>query len=103
MRRIYYIDIFRVLALSCVIWQHIATASEVAIPTSIWILNIGQLGVAFFCIISGYLSIKSNKSPIVWLKGRFKRIYPSYWLVIGFGFIANKIFGNCLKYSTLVK
>lgn len=46
----------------------------------------GSIGVSMFFVISGYVitysaesSLKNNKSPLVFLKNRFLRIYPTFW------------------------
>ena len=49
----------------------------------------GHLGVPMFFVISGYVithsaeaSLASNKSPLLFLKSRFLRIYPTFWASI---------------------
>lgn len=45
----------------------------------------GHYGVQLFFMISGFvifMSIKNLKSPLVFLKKRFYRLYPTYWICL---------------------
>lgn len=60
--------------------------------SSQWIYNIaeyGHFGVPMFFVISGFVitysaesTLKANKSPLSFLKKRFLRIYPVFWVSI---------------------
>jgi peptidoglycan/LPS O-acetylase OafA/YrhL len=84
------IDAFRGLAALWVVMAHACTpyvltnANLIANPVYAISMK-GQLGVAIFFIISGYCIIgsavstmKSGKSPFIFIKNRFLRIYPPY-------------------------
>ncbi len=52
--------------------------------------NIGSTGVDLFFIISGfviYKSIDSNTEYLKFIKSRFLRLFPIYWVVITFTFV----------------
>lgn len=80
------LDYLRVLAVVLVTIQHAAAATE----TSAWMtwngINVGQLGVAIFLAISGFLSSQSRLPPWPWLVQRLRRIYPALWIAMAFGF-----------------
>ena len=51
----------------------------------------GHLGVPMFFVISGYAityaaesSRNGHKSPLIFLKNRFRRIYPTFWISLAF-------------------
>ena len=71
------------------LWVFFFHVKVIFISTSPIIFNIssyGRLGVPMFFVISGYVitysaesSLKKGKSPLVFLKNRFLRIYPTFW------------------------
>jgi peptidoglycan/LPS O-acetylase OafA/YrhL len=89
----------RFIALLLVIYQHLSSNihSQYHLETDFIGLNSGQFGVALFCGLSGYLSSHRFSSISNWIKKRFWKIYPTYWLVI---FLC--VFGNyILKYKEI--
>jgi peptidoglycan/LPS O-acetylase OafA/YrhL len=77
----------------------------------------GHLGVPMFFVISGYAithaaesSRKANKSPLIFLKNRFRRIYPTFWvslvavLILPYGleFISNLKTGHYVQPENII-
>lgn len=80
------IELARGIAALWVVLFHLAGFFETTSPLIYSLSKHGSLGVPMFFVISGYVitysaesSIKANKSPIVFLKNRFLRIYPTFW------------------------
>lgn len=51
------------------------------------------IAFSFFLFISGYYSTIVNKSPVVWIVDRLKRIYIPYWVVIA-GVVVVNLFAD---------
>lgn len=103
--RFHYLDSLRAFAAILVIYQHtieVATfnqASYAVAATDLGIarffaktLNMGELGVVLFFMISGFVvpfSLKAERPDALshFLKQRFFRLYPAYWLSVILGLI----------------
>ncbi len=86
-------DCARIVAISLVALTHICAVSGSVLP-SLFGLNIGQLGVAIFCILSGYFSMLSQeKNNLRWIMRRAHRIVLPYWLSLLPIFAANAVVG----------
>ncbi len=81
-------DYLRVLALGLVYLQHQFSVLEKLNWVEAFDLNLGQLGVAIFLAISGFLAAQSKREPVAWARARFKRVYPAYWAAILLSFAA---------------
>jgi peptidoglycan/LPS O-acetylase OafA/YrhL len=99
-RRLRHIDALRALAALLVLWRHVADVFAQADPTGAsgggWLrsladnLEVGQIGVIVFFLISGYVipfSMHAGRPAAVgsFLIKRAFRIFPAYWLSIPFG------------------
>lgn len=80
------LDVARGLACLWVFFFHLRSLFDVASPSIAKIASFGHLGVPMFFVISGYVitfaaeaSRKSDRSPVVFLENRFRRIYLTYW------------------------
>ncbi len=49
-------------------------------------VNVGQVGVAIFLAISGFLASHSRQPAWTWLVQRLRRIFPTYWIVMAICF-----------------
>ena len=98
-KRIDYIDLLRVLALSAVISFHYffngiskGTVDSVSLTPFADIAKYGYLGVELFFLISGFVILYStNRSAGEFVRKRFIRLYPMYWLAILFIFIVTNL------------
>jgi peptidoglycan/LPS O-acetylase OafA/YrhL len=90
-KRLDYLDLLRVLALSSVICFHYffngiskGTVTSVSLPGFSGIAKYGYLGVELFFLISGFVILYStqNRSTREFVKKRFIRLYPMYWMAI---------------------
>ena len=86
---------FRLLALGLVVYQHIASnlVARVSLSTDLICFNSGQTGVAFFCILSGYLSGLTFRKNKNWLTKRLFKIFPSYWIALLIWLLGNVLLG----------
>lgn len=80
------LDLMRGLACLWVFFFHVDNLFVEPAPTLAYIASFGHLGVPMFFVISGYVitysaesSRKAQRSPLIFLKHRFNRIYPTYW------------------------
>lgn len=84
--RIKELDAFRGLAALSVVLYHYTTIYAKDFNTaSPFYISFGWLGVPFFFILSGFvitLTIKRCKSSWQFLKKRFIRLYPTYWICL---------------------
>ena len=76
------LDVVRVLAMSLVVTQHTMSLAGREDLTSLAGLSIGQLGVAMFLVVSGFLSFESRRTPTNWLTQRLCRVYPAFWIAM---------------------
>jgi peptidoglycan/LPS O-acetylase OafA/YrhL len=86
--RLVVLDVFRGLACLAVVLRHYTTIfrENYGLPFSKdFDFKYGYLGVQLFFMISGFvifMSLEKTKSPFVFMKKRFLRLYPTYWLAI---------------------
>lgn len=93
------IDAWRGVACLLVVWFH---AGDMAISRNHWLGNsffwrsslVGEIGVPMFFVISGYCMIQSahrladrKDRAFIFIKQRFRRIYPTYFITAVFAFI----------------
>ncbi len=80
------LDYLRVSAVVLVTIQHAAAI----LGDRTWMtwrgVNVGQLGVAIFLAISGFLASQSRQAAWPWLVQRLWRIYPALWIVMVISF-----------------
>ncbi len=90
-KRIDYLDLLRVLAITGVIAFHFLysaisrgrTPNVTFSPISDW-ARYGYLGVELFFMITGFVIVQSvaNLEFTEFLKKRFVRLYPMYWIAV---------------------
>ena len=98
-KRIDYIDLLRVLALTAVIAFHYlfsgiskGTVTSVSLSPMAGIAKYGYLGVELFFLISGFVILYStNRTPGEFVRKRFLRLYPMYWMAIVFIFAVTSL------------
>jgi peptidoglycan/LPS O-acetylase OafA/YrhL len=80
------LELARGLAALWVFLFHVKILFETSSPFIFNLSSYGSLGVPMFFVISGYVitysaesSLKNKKSPFIFLKARFLRIYPAFW------------------------
>lgn len=83
------LELARGLAALWVFFYHVKPLFETSSPVIYHISSFGSLGVPMFFVISGYVitysaesSLKNVKSPFIFLKARFLRIYPAFWVSV---------------------
>jgi peptidoglycan/LPS O-acetylase OafA/YrhL len=94
-RREVGLDYIRVVGLFLVLWQHSCSILSHDQLTYLGSINLGQLGVSFFLILSGYLASRSSRKPVDWAISRLRRLFPAYWLAIA----ASLLGANILAYK----
>ncbi len=86
--RIFELDALRGIASLLVVIFHLLMNSNGLT------FNIGSTGVDLFFMISGFViynSIDNESKPIAFIKSRFIRLFPIYWVVVIFTFILIRI------------
>lgn len=85
-------DVFRIAAMSLVALQHLISTVSKEGPSLFHTLDLGQLGVACFCAISGYFSLRAGSTGNVqWLTRRLKRVFIPFWISLIAIFLANAL------------
>lgn len=80
--RIESFDYLRLLAIALVTIQHALSVHGYYEQTTWRGVNVGQTGVAIFCVLSGYLAFRNELTkPLGWFNRRLAQIFPAYWLV----------------------
>jgi peptidoglycan/LPS O-acetylase OafA/YrhL len=80
------LHVLRVFAVALVTSQHIFSLLQRDDLTYCSGVNLGQLGVAVFLFLAGYLASTSTRPAQTWLWARLSKIYPPFWLVMAFAF-----------------
>ncbi len=82
----------------CVFWLH--QSFGVSFPNTTYIAGLGASGVHIFFVISGFIMMWTNQDNSgnwrKFLRKRFSRIYPSYWLVALIGILLAILTGRML-------
>jgi len=87
------LDVLRLAAMLLVTLQHALSALDRYDLTSLGGVSLGQLGVAIFCAISGYLAFHGkDAAPGRWLLARLQQIFPAYWVAMLFSFMVTWVF-----------
>jgi peptidoglycan/LPS O-acetylase OafA/YrhL len=83
------LDLARGLACLWVFFFHVGNLFDGSSPAIAYVASFGHLGVPMFFVISGYVithaaesSQHANRSPLIFLRNRFKRIYLTYWAAL---------------------
>ncbi len=92
-RRFELLDLARGLAALAVVFFHRGVYSGFSHPMD-WIAKYGEVGANIFFVISGYVIYQSaerlfsdgTQGAITFLRKRFKRIYPTFWISLLFAF-----------------
>lgn len=90
MRRLYEIDLLRILAAVIVVFFHYAFTgwmqghTSLAFPTFGAVARYGYLGVDLFFMISGFVVLLSawGRRPHQFLISRIVRLYPAFWFAV---------------------
>tara|TARA_B100000768_G_scaffold171372_1_gene178622 strand:+ start:138 stop:1244 length:1107 start_codon:yes stop_codon:yes gene_type:complete len=104
-KRIYLIDFLRLIAAFIVVMYHytyrgLVNAQYIEVdlefPFLKEIFKYGYLGVDFFFILSGFVILMSveKKNITSFVKSRFLRLYPVYWVCLSITFLFLLLFGN---------
>ena len=104
-KRIYLIDFLRLIAAFIVVMYHytyrgLVDHKYIVVDLEFTFLKeifkYGYLGVDFFFILSGFVILMSaeKKNITSFLKSRFLRLYPVYWLCLSITFLFILLFGN---------
>lgn len=80
-------DALRLLGAGLVTGQHALTLLRKDHHTHIGNVNIGQLGVALFMGLSGFLAWQTRRPPVAWMGQRLLRLFPAYWIAIAVSFL----------------
>jgi peptidoglycan/LPS O-acetylase OafA/YrhL len=86
-------DVVRLAAMVCVAAQHVLSISAPGAIAALRPLDLGRLGVAIFCALSGVLAPGGGGDPVGWLARRLARLAPPYWLMLAAIFVANAVVG----------
>lgn len=63
--------------------------------TNVFGISFGQIGVALFCAISGFLAFGRGGEPVGrWFLARLQAIFPAYWLAMLFSFLVTWLFAS---------
>lgn len=83
------LEVARGLAALWVFLFHVRPLFETSSPVIYQLSAYGGLGVPMFFVISGYVitysaesNLEKKNSPLVFLKSRFLRIYPTFWFSV---------------------
>ncbi|WP_329108253.1 acyltransferase [Micromonospora sp. NBC_01699] len=90
MRRLYEVDLLRIIAALAVVVFHYTFSgwmqglSPVTFPVLGEITRYGYLGVDLFFVISGFVVLSSawNRSPREFVVSRIVRLYPAFWVAV---------------------
>ncbi|RMF85607.1 MAG: hypothetical protein D6739_04280 [Nitrospirae bacterium] len=88
------LDLLRLLAITLVTAQHGLSVTDHFEATRVGPLSMGQLGVALFCALSGFLAFRDQRTAGAWLWRRLTRIYPAYWIVMAASFLLTAATGK---------
>jgi peptidoglycan/LPS O-acetylase OafA/YrhL len=87
------LDYLRLFAIVLVTLQHALSVLGRYDLTQVHGVSVGQLGVAIFCAISGYLAFSGGgDDPARWLLKRLRQLFPAYWLAMLFSFLVTWLF-----------
>lgn len=85
------LEVARGLAALWVFLFHVRSLFETSSPIVYQLSAYGSLGVPMFFVISGYVitysaesSLEKKNSPFLFLRSRFLRIYPTFWVSVIF-------------------
>src|SRR5437879_5488844 len=93
-QRLVGLDYLRVLAVGLVAIQHGLSVLDRLDDTQIvFNLNYGQVGVAIFLAVSGFLAAINPSTPLTWLWRRLMQIYPAYWVAMLISFFLTWVSG----------
>jgi peptidoglycan/LPS O-acetylase OafA/YrhL len=81
------LDLLRTVAVILVTAQHVLSLAGYGDWTSFRTFNLGQLAVAVFLGISAVLAVASDRPPVSWILQRFGKLFPAYWVTMGFCFV----------------
>ncbi len=86
-------DVARIAAMVAIVYQHLLPIHDIPV-FSRGVLNVGQVGVAVFCGLSGFFALApSPHGSFAWLWKRVGRILPAYWLALTGVFAINAATG----------
>lgn len=87
------LSLLRCFAIGLVVFQHCMSLLQRGDVVQFQGVSIGQYGVGVFCALSGFLTFQDSHSPQQWLKRRFIKIFPSYWVVMIISFFLTWLSG----------
>lgn len=78
-------DLMRFAAMAAVLAEHLLGIAHHPLSNEVpYYLHPGQLGVAMFLALSGFLALRGGRSETIsaWLGRRLQRIYIPYWIAL---------------------
>src|SRR5262245_25693545 len=101
--RMPWLDVARLLAMLLVVIQHWLSDCDIRPARIFFKLDSGQIGVAMFFGISGFLGLQGRGANVrQWLTKRLTRIFIPYWIALTGVFIANVIWSYKPVSSVLI-
>lgn len=106
-KRIIELDIFRGIAAFSVVLFHYTARYNIAFETDTmnWFeFSFGHYGVQLFFIISGFvifMTLERSKNTLDFIKRRFIRLYPTFWICMIITFMAT-YFAGVLRFERTV-
>lgn len=86
------LDLLKIIAMFFVTIHHFYALLNAYNPFCVFRITFGEMSVAIFCAISGYLGVSSKDDLKTWAIKRLLRILPSYWIVTILAFSINWLF-----------
>ncbi|MCF6195408.1 MAG: acyltransferase [Emcibacter sp.] len=103
--RFYEIDLFRFIAAISVVMFHYTLvgnmngkAPGISFPELAGVFKYGYLGVDLFFIISGFVILLTalQKNTLAFIKSRFLRLYPSFWVALSLTTLSTYLIGGTM-------
>jgi peptidoglycan/LPS O-acetylase OafA/YrhL len=94
-KRLVHLDALRGIAAMLVVIDHFVERTPLNASPFFTYLNLGQMGVVIFFVLSGMVipySLKADSSLLGFATSRIFRLYPAYWFSIALAVLSNHFF-----------